>query len=52
MAINSQLLATESKKQTKLSKQQNRNRIIDMEVIWRVISWEREGGEWGQRCRE
>ena len=48
MAINSQLLATESKKQTKLSKHQNRNRIIDMEIIWRVMSWEGEGKNGGK----
>ena len=34
MAINSQLSIIESKKQTK----QNRNRSIDMEIFWRVIS--------------
>ena len=25
--------------------------MIDMESIWRVISWEWEGGEWGERVR-
>ena len=23
------------------------NRIIDMEIIWRIISWEGEEEEWG-----
>ena len=50
MAINSKLSKTESKK-NKASKQ-NRNRNIDTEVIWRVISWEGKGGEWGERCRD
>ena len=31
---------------------QNRNRIIDMEIIWKVISWDGEAGEWGERCRD
>ena len=51
MAINSQLSTTESKK-TNYANKQNRNRIIGMEIIWRVISWEGEGGEWGKRCRD
>ena len=38
MAINSQPSTIESKKQTKQTN--NRNRDIDMEIIWRVISWE------------
>ena len=29
----------------KLSKQQNRNSIINTEIIWRVISWEGERRE-------
>ena len=45
MATNSQLSTTESKK-ANLANNQNRNRIIDMELTWRVISWEGEGGEW------
>ena len=49
MATNSQLSTIESKKQT--SNKQNRNRIIDMEIIWRVISWEAKGEEWGERHR-
>ena len=51
MAINSQLSTFESKKTNKANKQ-NRNRIIDMEIIWRVISWEGEGKEGGKRCRD
>ena len=39
MAINSQLSTTESKKTNK----QNRKIITDMEIIWRVISWEENG---------
>ena len=31
---------------------QNRNRIIDMEIIWRVISWKGKEGEWGERYRD
>ena len=44
-ATNSQLSKTESKKQNK-TKQTTRtgNRIIDMEITWRFISWEREKG--------
>ena len=49
MARNSQLSTTESEK---LSKQADRNRIINMEIIWRVISWEVEGGGWGKMFRE
>ena len=26
---------------------QNRNRVIDMEIIWRIIKWEGDGREWG-----
>ena len=51
MAIKSQISTIESKKQT-MQKKHNRNRIIDMEIIWRVISWDGEGGEWGKRCRD
>ena len=47
MATDLQLLTTESKKQTK----QNRNRIIDMEIIWRVTSWEGAGGRMGGCAR-
>ena len=50
-ATNSQLSTTESKT-TNQENKQNRNRIIDMEIIWRVISWEGAGGEWGKRCRD
>ena len=40
MVINSKLSTIESKKQTK----QNRNRIIDTEIIWRVITWGGKNG--------
>ena len=46
IAINPRLSIIESK--NKLSKQ-SRNRTIDMEIIWRVISWEGEEGKWGKR---
>ena len=42
MATNSQLLTTEFKK-TNQANNKNRNRIIDAEIIWRVISWGRRG---------
>ena len=51
MATNSQLSATEYKK-TNQANNQNRNRIIAMEIIWRVISWEEKGEEGGERCRD
>ena len=49
MTKTSQLSTTESKKQ-KQTKQtrRNRNRIIDMEIIWRVISWGEKGGNVGK----
>ena len=50
MTTNSQLLTTESKKNTKQTSKTNR--VIDMEIIWRVISWEGYGEEWGKRCRD
>ena len=50
MATNAQLSTTESKKQTKQTSRTET--ITDMEIIWRVISWEEEGGEWGKRCRD
>ena len=46
IAINSQLSTIESKKQ--YVNKQNSNRIIEMEIIWRVTSWEWEGGQWGK----
>ena len=49
MAINAQLSTVESKK---TDYKQNRNGILDMEIFWRVISWEWEEGEWGKRCRD
>ena len=51
MATNSQLSTTESKK-INYTNHQNKNRIIALEIIWRVISWKGEGREWGKRCRE
>ena len=45
MAINSQLSTIQSQKQMKQASKQNRNRIIDMEIIWSVISWEGKGEE-------
>ena len=51
MAINSQLSTIESKKTNQANKQ-NRNRITDMEMMWRAISWEGLGQEWGKRCRD
>ena len=39
MTTNSQLSTTEPKKH-KLNKQLNRNRIIEIEITWRVISGE------------
>ena len=48
MAINSQLSTNEpNKTQTNYANNQNRNRILDMEIFRRVISREGEGGEWG-----
>ena len=49
IAINPRLSIIESK--NKLSKQ-SRNRTIDMEIIWRVISWEGKGREWGKMYRD
>ena len=34
------------------AKKQNRNRVIGMEIIWRVICWMGEEGDWGKRCRD
>ena len=53
MPTNSQLSTTELNKQTKnKGNNQNRNRIINMEIIWWVINWEGQEGEWGKRCRD
>ena len=38
--------------QARKGRNQNRNKIIDTQIIWRVISWEEEGREWGKRCRD
>ena len=46
MAINSHLSKIESKKQTKKT---NRNRIIDMKIIWSVTSWEGKAGRMGEK---
>ena len=50
MAINIQLSTTESKKQIKQTSRTET--IIDLEVTWRVISWEEEREEWGKWCRD
>ena len=47
MTTNLQVSTTESEKQNQANNQ-NRNRIIEMEIIWRVISGEEVGGEWGK----
>ena len=53
MITNSQLSTTEPKKtKTNKANNQNRNRITEMEITWRVISGKDEGGEWGKRYRE
>ena len=33
---------------SKLSKRAEQKQIINVEIIWRVISWEGEAGEWGK----
>ena len=44
MTTNSKLSTTEPRKQKeKLNKQQERNRITEIEITWRVISGEEEG---------
>ena len=52
MAINSQLSTIESKRQTKQASKHNTNRIINTDIIWRVISGEKGGGEMGKWCRD
>ena len=53
MITNSQLSTTAPKKtKTNKANNQNRNRITEMEITWRVISGKDEGGEWGKRYRE
>ena len=49
LATKSQPSIIESK--IKLNKQ-NRNRITEMEITWRVISGAGERGGWGKRYRE
>ena len=51
MTINSQSSTTEPKE--KKTKQTTRTgRESQTEITWRVISREREGGEWGRSYRE
>ena len=53
MTTNSQPSAIEPKKQNKSqANNQNRNRITEMEITWRVIGREGKGTEWGKRFRE
>ena len=47
MTTNSQLSTTEPKKQNKLSKQLEQNRITEMEITWEVFSGEGKV-EWGK----
>ena len=53
IATNSQLSTTESIKQTNkqanYTNNQNRNRFINMAIIWRVISCKEERGNGGKR---
>ena len=51
MAIHFQLSTTECKK-TNQANNQNRNRIIDLDITWKVISWEWEGGECGEMYKD
>ena len=51
MAINLQLSTIESKKTNKANHQKI-NRIINMEIIWRVISGDGERGEWEKMCKD
>ena len=46
MAIISQLSTIESKKQMKQTSRTET--ILDMEIIWRVVSWEEEGKNGGK----
>ena len=49
MTANSQLSTTEpteTKTKTNYANNQDRNRITEMEITWRVISGERVRGEW------
>ena len=52
MTANSQLLTTTPKTKTNSANNQNRNRSTEMEITWRIISGEVDGGEWGKRSRE
>ena len=51
MVVSSQLSVIESKK-TNSANKQNRSRVINMEIIWWVVSWERGGENEGKRCRD
>ena len=50
MAINSQLLTTDSKKQTKQTSRTETE--SQMWIIWMATSWEGGGGKWGKRYRD
>ena len=52
MTTNSQLLTTEPKAKTNKANNQNRNKITEMEITWRVISGGVTGGEKRKRYRE
>ena len=52
MTTNSQLLTTEPKAKTNKANNQNRNKITEMEITWRVINRGLGGGERGERYRE
>ena len=47
VVVSSQLstmnLEKKNKNTKKLTNKQNRNRIIDVEIVWRAISWEGKG---------
>ena len=48
MATNSQLPTTESKKTNKQENNKNRNRIIDMEITWRISAGRGKEGKRGK----
>ena len=53
MITNLQQSTTKSKKsKTNKAHDYNRNRLIGTEIIWRIISREGDGGEWGKRYRD
>ena len=53
MTTNSQLLTTELKKknENKLSKNQNWNRITEIEITWRVLTGGVGGGRLGEKVQ-